>query len=359
MAVLRGDESDLILALHGAATAEAPWQRFLTRLRDRTRADVAALVVQAPSDDGEVLREWRSDDAKRPQVMRAMLDLFRPDGPLPLRTLRFDRVYALEEILNPRDPGHLACQRAILAPAGVGVMRLMRVALPDGVVGWLRITRNGRDFRAADSALISALAAHLSAALQAFAMMERLRSDLSTTQTVSAQMGIGWVRFATSGRVLALDPTAVQALQATPGFGGVVHGKLAVADPHIARALGAAIAETTKEGAAPLALMLSQLPPLHLLLVQDLGGALGYLRAEAQLKGPSYLQIMQIFGLSASEAKLALSLCRGVPLNGAATELSLTKETARNYSKRIYSKTGARGQADLVRMIFSSILPMV
>jgi len=35
--------------------------------------------------------------------------------------------------------------------------------------------------------------------------------------------------------------------------------------------------------------------------------------------------------------------------------LGLTVETARNYSKRIYTKTGAQGQADLVRILLSGV----
>ena len=39
-----------------------------------------------------------------------------------------------------------------------------------------------------------------------------------------------------------------------------------------------------------------------------------------------------------------------------AGELGLTVESARTYSKRIYAKTAARGQADLVRFIHRSVL---
>ncbi|MET0587942.1 MAG: LuxR family transcriptional regulator, partial [Novosphingobium sp.] len=41
----------------------------------------------------------------------------------------------------------------------------------------------------------------------------------------------------------------------------------------------------------------------------------------------------------------------------AGAELQLTQETARNYSKRIYAKTGANGQADLVRLMLTGLAP--
>jgi DNA-binding CsgD family transcriptional regulator len=42
----------------------------------------------------------------------------------------------------------------------------------------------------------------------------------------------------------------------------------------------------------------------------------------------------------------------------AAAELGLSVESARTYSKRIYAKTGARGQADLVRFVHRSVLTL-
>ena len=63
------------------------------------------------------------------------------------------------------------------------------------------------------------------------------------------------------------------------------------------------------------------------------------------------------YGLSEREAALAVALSRGESLIEAGDKLRLTRETARNYSKRIYAKTGATGQADLVRMLLTGLVP--
>ena len=63
-------------------------------------------------------------------------------------------------------------------------------------------------------------------------------------------------------------------------------------------------------------------------------------------------------GLSANEAALAHALSLGESLAEAGARLHLTVETARNYSKRIYAKTGARGQADLVRIVLTGLAPL-
>ena len=60
-------------------------------------------------------------------------------------------------------------------------------------------------------------------------------------------------------------------------------------------------------------------------------------------------------GLTRSEARIADALARGLSLIEAAALLGISPETARTYSKLIYSKTGTRGQGDLVRLILTSI----
>ena len=69
-------------------------------------------------------------------------------------------------------------------------------------------------------------------------------------------------------------------------------------------------------------------------------------------------QLVDLFGLLPSEARLAWLLAQATSIAEAAAALGLTIETARNYSKKIYAKTGARGQADLVRIVMTSVLAL-
>ena len=66
-------------------------------------------------------------------------------------------------------------------------------------------------------------------------------------------------------------------------------------------------------------------------------------------------QLEHLWALSPSEARLTAAIANGLSLVEAAEELGLTTETARNYSKRVYAKTGARGMADLVRLALTSV----
>jgi DNA-binding CsgD family transcriptional regulator len=70
-------------------------------------------------------------------------------------------------------------------------------------------------------------------------------------------------------------------------------------------------------------------------------------------------QLADLFGLLPSEARLAWIIAQGRSISEAATDLKITLETARNYSKKIYSKMGVRGQAELVHVILTSALAVI
>jgi DNA-binding CsgD family transcriptional regulator len=55
------------------------------------------------------------------------------------------------------------------------------------------------------------------------------------------------------------------------------------------------------------------------------------------------------------ETALALQLVQGRTLAQAARALHISEHTARTYSKHIFAKTGTNRQADLVRVILTSV----
>ena len=76
--------------------------------------------------------------------------------------------------------------------------------------------------------------------------------------------------------------------------------------------------------------------------------AVAYIQGDSRSLAGRHEQLAELFGLLPSEARFALALARGLSIAEAAESLGLTLETARNYSKKVYAKMGARGQADLI-----------
>jgi len=88
------------------------------------------------------------------------------------------------------------------------------------------------------------------------------------------------------------------------------------------------------------------------------GAAVAYIQGDNRSRSDRHEQIAELFGLLPSEARLALALSNGQSIAEAAQRLGITVETARNYSKKIYAKMGARGQSDLIRFILTSVLAL-
>jgi DNA-binding CsgD family transcriptional regulator len=67
--------------------------------------------------------------------------------------------------------------------------------------------------------------------------------------------------------------------------------------------------------------------------------------------GPPAPVLAKILGLTPAEARLACVMARGTPCNIAAQELNISRETARNQLKFIFSKTDTHRQCTLVALL--------
>ena len=62
-------------------------------------------------------------------------------------------------------------------------------------------------------------------------------------------------------------------------------------------------------------------------------------------------QLLQLFGLTGAEAKLAALVGTGMPPKGAATELGISEHTARSTLKTVYDKLGIKKQSELGHLV--------
>ncbi|MDE8651102.1 helix-turn-helix transcriptional regulator [Novosphingobium album (ex Liu et al. 2023)] len=367
--MLRGEDAALLLEPLIAGTVEdPPWATFLARLRARVGGDYASIVFRPlpfGTPEARVIHLY-SGQPSPPGVSKHYRDnLYRHD-PMPYHQMAEGRVYALAELLQFDDPDHVAFLRALLVPSGMNTMRMMRFAEPGGISGWVTITRTRGDFAAEVDALLADLAPYLSAALRGFVALERERMTAAIATEAVRRMSFGWVTLDESGRILDADLNGADLLATSGTLARGKDGRLTARDPDLRREiLGAIRALAENPQARPQAIVLSREPWLDLLLVpsaQRMGttqatpAIVAYVHADNWSSADRCDQLGQLFDLAPSEARLALALSRGMSITEAAGELGLTVESARTYSKRIYAKTGARGQADLVRFIHRSVL---
>ena len=75
----------------------------------------------------------------------------------------------------------------------------------------------------------------------------------------------------------------------------------------------------------------------------------------SQQRPPEIDDLMDLFGLTRSEAKLTQKLAEGLALDQAAELVGISHSSARTYLKTIFSKTGVNRQPQLMKTVLSSI----
>jgi DNA-binding CsgD family transcriptional regulator len=192
---------------------------------------------------------------------------------------------------------------------------------------------------------------------------ERLRSAIAATAMRS--LHFAWLTLDDAGTIIDCDAEANVVLTRSTVLYRRPNGRLAAQPSKLNGELHDGIRRLAADPqASPRAMTLSQDPWLDMLLVParrtqltaEPPAVIAYMHGDSWRASDRCRQISDLFGLSSSEARLALALSRGKNLEEAAGELGLSLETVRTYSKKIYAKTGARGLPDLVRILMRSIL---
>ncbi|WP_158237556.1 helix-turn-helix transcriptional regulator [Bradyrhizobium forestalis] len=116
--------------------------------------------------------------------------------------------------------------------------------------------------------------------------------------------------------------------------------------------------------ASPILVRRTTKPPVVLRILPVDGAARSvFLGARAMLilsnlvppAAPDPTLIGQAFDLTPAESRLAALLATGASLAGAAEQLRISRETARNHLKSVFSKTGAHRQPELVKLLLQLV----
>ena len=357
MALTSLDERDLLIPLAEGIRQDPMWDTFLARLRQRTQATWACLLVRmVPTAH---LPPITRVAAERPGLPDPDFEALSDLGLIPYAALRPGRVYALEEMLDFSQEGLADRQRTALKAAGIAHARFIRVASRAQNSAWIVLLSERRPFDAEDSALLSALAPHFAVALDTLGELGACSLRRAMAEQALGLLGIGQVALDREGRVVLADELAREVLDAQPG------ARL-VSAPAPAAELAAACAELARSPAS--ARRVARLDPsrgIDLLLrplpapMGSAVAAIGTIRLPQPRQSRARSEVLaSLLSLSAREAALAEAMSRGATILEAGEALRLTPETARNYSKRAYAKAGVTGQADLVRKVLTGLAPL-
>ncbi|RJY09308.1 helix-turn-helix transcriptional regulator [Aurantiacibacter aquimixticola] len=324
-------ETELLVPLHDGVFEQPMWQTFLARLRQVAGASGATMLIR--SGEGEAV-QFGSGRAP----------------PAITEDLREGRVYSGDEL-----------------EIGASSLRAMRVATGDGLQATIILTADN-SFGADIASLLSALAPHFKVALRVLETMERERARSEVSAEAFARINFGWISLDAKSRIVDHDPQAGRMLSQSSTLRRGHYDRLTPSDPAVDRQLTALVRSfATDPRARPRAINLSHDPWIDILVaplrLEALAGgtdavAVVYIRGDRSSSETRAEQLVDLFDLTPSEARLAWSMAQGLSIAEAAEEHGLTIETARNYSKKIYAKTGARGQVDLVRHVLTGVLAL-
>lgn len=360
---MRSIDLGLLASLNEGMFEQPLWHGFLERLRNA--AGVAHVTLAfLPPDEREML-ELHVGPVAAPELRRFYSEKFTR-GPLPYQQMREGRVYALDELLSHQDAEHIL-YREFLHSVGVKDLRCVRITEASGVDAW--IICGAETIRSSTAALMSTLVPHLRIALRMFVALEREKLRSSLTSEAFGRLNFGWLTLDARCRILDMTPHVEHIFQRSDMVRRGRYDRLTPTSPAVDRELTALVKQFASDPEArPRAINLSRDPWMTMLIAPIRGRLLSvrgapvavvYLSGDRSSSADRCEQLVELFGLLPSEARLAWAIAQGAPIAEAASSLGLTVETARNYSKKIYAKTGARGQAELVRIVLSSVMAIV
>jgi DNA-binding CsgD family transcriptional regulator len=367
-----GSEGSFDTALYEGVFETPLWKTFLDQLRCATGADYAILNCRPLGRPAEDALDLLSGDVSPAIIQQVDRRFFHPSDSIETQTLIEARPYALDELFGadgaPRSAFYRgsAFHHELVDVFGITAIRQMRVREASGVDGWLTIARRGEDFTARDEALLSSIAPVLRGVLRLYVEMERKQFAASLTAEAVRRLHFGWLALDRGGTILECDEQGALVLSNSGVLRRGAAGRLVARPVELEREIFAALNRVAESPRArPRAITLSREPWLDMLLVRarhksisakTAPTVIAYVHRDSWRSTDRCEQLAELFALSPREARLALALSRGMTIAEAACEFGLTIETARNYSKGIYAKTGARGLPDLVRLVMRSIL---
>ncbi len=362
---MRNQIVTLAVALIEGIHEDPLWHSFLNGLVTATGADVVTLAFHPPGwehAEGLLL----ASTGVSPESMRENQRRYGyPDNAVARERMVEGQPYSFAEIIAWDMVEHRNFFEAN-ADFGITDARQMRVQEVGGVDAWLTAVSLGGSFGPDVDELLGALAPLLRGVLHTYVAREQERFAADLTGDTVRRLQFGWIALDVGGRVVRADPFGENVLATSGVLLRDRQGRLEVRPPELQREIEAALGKLI-DGGSPRAIPLRADPWLDMLLVRAshkplaASGApdvIAYVHGDNWSASDRQSQLSELFALSASEARLALALCRGRSIAEAAGDAGLTEQTARTYSKAIYAKTGARGQPDLVRIVMGSILAL-
>lgn len=349
-----------------------PWRSVLHLLQEALSARHVTLILRPPSQasDGHMVNTDSVDSGATSAYLQHYY-AFDPFVDLP-----DCQIVSPEQAVGPGWE-RSALYNDYLRPLNIAHLIGADVHVEGGTVCRLRISRgdSAEAFSVEDRKLCQVLLPHLRRSLQLHTHLADLEGETQLFSGTVNQLQLGMLHLATDGTVLDCSEEARRILDANDGI-HLRAGRLCIDSLRDARAFrrlfesvvkgrgGTEVVEAMSvsraSGATPLGMVVRRLPATELTVQGRRKAVAVILRdPEAGVAEGAQAVIQRIFGLTPSEAALALCLADGLSLDEAADHLGVRRNTARTYLRFIFCKTGVTRQTTLIRRILNSVAAVV
>ncbi|HEV7735335.1 MAG TPA: helix-turn-helix transcriptional regulator [Candidatus Binatia bacterium] len=363
---------DLLGVVYDAATDATGWERCLAALADALNCPAVGLFPMDPvSASTRITHNVGHDPAAlvqydahygRPDV-NAYASQITPAHLVPGAVLRAEdvcndaallRTEYWSDWLRPQDLG--AGGFGILASPGGGLL-ILSVA---------RARRIGR-LESDEIGLLRAVLPHLQRAIEVQERLERLQADGEAAVVALDHLPSGVILLDECGQPLLINRRARALLDAGDGLSvsrDGLHGLDGDTTARLRRMIGAAVdtgrgqamdggdalSLPRRDGTPPLQVLVTPIGRHRYRIGAQFAAAAVFVGDPARVIEPPPAVLRHLYGLTAAEASLAMLLVNGRSPEEAATELGVSIHTVRTQLKHVLGKTGARRQAELMRL---------
>lgn len=360
--ILEEDFEALLLSVQSGPLEDPPWSGLVARLRARLGCNFANLIFRRAGADPATGIEVHDASAPPAWLWDRYRERFASADPIPYFTMQPGRVYAYEELDGIAAKERDDFRENFLRAADFEHFLIFRVAEPGGCNIWVTVTRPAAaaPFDADDRDLCARLAHMLVPALACYAALLARATETQIYRRAADLLSFGVVTLDADGRIVGIDDAARRWIDGAGGL-AVRGDRLLASESRVDLPARIAAALASGEGEA---IHLGDADGIDLLLVPlaaraDAGQRavrlMLYLSGRRAPQRDYSAHVAALFGLSDTQARLAMLLANGFTLAEAAAEIGITEQTARTYSKDIYSRTGTARQGELIQRILTSV----
>lgn len=364
------DYDQLVLAIHGGSYDDQTITTALDRMRQQFNANFVTLILRIPGVEDVGLMLVSGDLAVHGQL--AYISYYRSLTPFSGQSV--DTVFTQRDVMTDEEWVKTDYYQTSCKYQNVFHVMGADISTENDGVFRLRITRaeSAPAFSDKDKALCQMLLPHIRSAFYVRSLLGRSESMGNLYADAINRLSVATILLNDKGVVQKLNDYAQTLLDRADGL-KLVGDKLEASYPSDNKELQKRIKDafdarerrepinseplsvTRPSGEVNLGIVFEAVPDTSWLDDGDKSALLLYVRDAVNKSSVSSSVAKELFDFTPAETALALELANGLSLEDTAEKLGIMRNTARAHLRAIFSKTGVRRQAELVRVMLNSV----